>query len=165
MQFLKTILVFFGLLLINKAIAQLHITGKVVNDKNEPVQGATVTLTEKIGVSTNVDGGFSIAATPGMKYVLQVTAVGYESRSMPDVEAGKMSEELIIVLAIASKVQETVIVRTTSRRQESTSALINFHKNNTALSSGLAADFIRRTPDRNTGEVLKRVSGASIQDN
>jgi hypothetical protein len=32
------------------------------------------------------------------------------------------------------------------------------------MSSGLAADFIRRTPDRNTGEVLKRVSGASIQD-
>ncbi|MBP7931403.1 MAG: TonB-dependent receptor, partial [Chitinophagaceae bacterium] len=36
---------------------------------------------------------------------------------------------------------------------------------NTALSSGLAADFIRRTPDKNTGEVLKRVSGAAIQDN
>ena len=33
------------------------------------------------------------------------------------------------------------------------------------MSSGLAADFIRRTPDKNTGEVLKRVSGASIQDN
>jgi hypothetical protein len=33
------------------------------------------------------------------------------------------------------------------------------------MSSGLAADFIRRTPDRNTSDVLKRVSGASIQDN
>jgi len=33
------------------------------------------------------------------------------------------------------------------------------------MASGLAADFIRRTPDKNTGEVLKRVSGASIQDN
>ena len=29
----------------------------------------------------------------------------------------------------------------------------------------LSADFIRRTPDKNTGEVLRRVSGTSIQDN
>lgn len=29
----------------------------------------------------------------------------------------------------------------------------------------MAADFIRRTPDKNTSEVLKRVSGTSIQDN
>src|SRR4030095_1185409 len=41
----------------------------------------------------------------------------------------------------------------------------NFQKNNTSVSSGLAADFIKRTPDKNTGEVLKRVSGASIQEN
>ncbi|HEY0041322.1 MAG TPA: outer membrane beta-barrel protein, partial [Flavisolibacter sp.] len=66
----------------------------------------------------------------------------------------------------ASKTQDEVIVRTTtSRRQETTASLIAQQRNNTSLSSGLAADFIRRTPDRNTGEVLKRVSGASIQDN
>lgn len=29
----------------------------------------------------------------------------------------------------------------------------------------LPHNLIRRTPDRNTSEVLKRVSGASIQDN
>jgi hypothetical protein len=59
---------------------------------------------------------------------------------------------------------EAIVIRST-RKQESTVALISFQKNNTALSNGLAADFIKRTPDKNTGEVLKRVSGASIQDN
>src|SRR5687767_2528611 len=149
MHHLRTLLVFLGLLIFNLSFAQTsRITGKVVNDRNEPVQGASVTLSGKGGVSTNVEGGFSIAVEPGVKYVLEISAVGYETKSMADVEAGKQTDELVIVLAIAPKVQETVIVRTTSRRQESTNALINFQRNNTALSSGLAADFIRRTPDR-----------------
>jgi TonB-dependent receptor len=33
------------------------------------------------------------------------------------------------------------------------------------ISSGISAELIRRSPDKNTSEVLKRVSGASIQDN
>ena len=38
-------------------------------------------------------------------------------------------------------------------------------KNAISISSGITADLIRRSPDKNTSEVLKRVSGASIQYN
>jgi outer membrane receptor for ferrienterochelin and colicin len=38
-------------------------------------------------------------------------------------------------------------------------------KNASSVSSGVSADLIRKTPDRTTADVLKRISGASVQDN
>jgi hypothetical protein len=144
------------------------LNGRVTNEKNEAISGATVTF-KPLGKSvvTNVEGRFSIALEAGQKYSLEVSAVSYSSKSITDIEVGKnLDNNLDIVLSPAVKEMDNIIVRSTStRRQENTVALLNFQRNNTALSSVLAADFIRQTPDKNTGEVLKRVSGASIQDN
>ena len=143
------------------------LSGRIVNDKNEPVAGATIKVVgSTTGTSTNVEGRFSLALNPGTKYTLDITSIGYATKQVSDVEviAGQ-TNDLDMVLEPAVKTEEEVIVRSVTRRQESTNALLNFQKNNTAVSSGIAADFIRRTPDRNTGEVLRRVSGASIQDN
>ena len=38
-------------------------------------------------------------------------------------------------------------------------------KNNASVSDGISAESIKKTPDRTTSDVLKRISGASIQDN
>lgn len=147
--------------------AQIKFSGKVLNDKNEPVVGASIKIAgETTGTATDIEGRYSLKLVQGKKYTLEVSAVGYVSKSINDVETGTdAGNELNIVLELASKSLEGVTVRATSRRQENTASLLSFQKNNTALSSGLASDFIRRTPDKNTGEVLKRVSGASIQDN
>ncbi len=49
--------------------------------------------------------------------------------------------------------------------KENTAALVLMQKNNASVSDGISAETIKRTPDKSTGDVLKRVSGASIQDN
>ena len=147
--------------------AQTRLSGKIVNTKNEPVQGVSVKIGgSQTGTSSDIEGRYSLVLDPGKKYELEFSAVGYISKRVNDVEVGPgLDNEINIVLEVETKDIEGVTVRTTSRRQENTAALLNFQKNNIAMSSGLAADFIRRTPDKNTGEVLKRVSGASIQDN
>ena len=144
-----------------------RLSGKITNEKNEPVIGASIKISgSSTGTSTNVEGFYSLNLTPGTIYTLEVSAIGYTSKTISDVDVKTtQANELNIVMETSTKSQETIIVRATSRRQETTNALLNFQRNNTAVSSGLSADFIRRTPDRNTGEVLKRVSGASIQDN
>ena len=38
-------------------------------------------------------------------------------------------------------------------------------KNSIRVSDGISAESIKRTPDKTTSDVLKRISGASIQDN
>lgn len=145
----------------------IRLTGKVLNQRNEPVSGASVQIEgTNLGTAADVEGQFSLNLEPGKKYVLLISAAGYTTKAVADVEAGAGMDNTISIILEASKgIELTGVVVRTTRRQESTAALLSFQKNNVALSSGLAADFIRRTPDKNTGEVLKRVSGASIQDN
>lgn len=147
--------------------AQVRLTGKVTNTKNETLAGVSVKVPgSNTGTATDVEGRYSLTLATGQKHSLEFSAVGYSTKLVSDVQVGdNMDNELNVVLEIAAKAMEGVTVKATSRRQENTASLLSFQKNNTAMSSGVAADFIRRTPDKNTGEVLRRVSGASIQDN
>jgi TonB-dependent Receptor Plug Domain. len=47
-------------------------------------------------------------------------------------------------------------------KKESINALLIQQKNLSTISDGISAELIKKTPDRNTGDVLKRVSGVSI---
>jgi hypothetical protein len=146
----------------------IRLNGRVLNEKNEPVSGATVLIegTGK-GNPADVEGRFYLNLEPGKKYTIVISAVNYDTKKISDVEVAANLDNNLEVILLLSRKNELggVTVTASSRRQENTNALLSFQKNNTALSSGLAADFIRRTPDKNTGEILKRVSGASIQDN
>ena len=141
----------------------LKLSGKVLNARNQPVAGATISAAGR-NTAADADGVFVLSLQEG-KYTVVVSAVGYQTKEITDVEVKSGIENLLDVVLNEKKSElEEVVVRS-SRRQESTSTLLTFQKNNISMSSGLAADFIRRTPDKNTGEVLRRVSGASIQDN
>ncbi len=145
---------------------QLKLSGRVLNQKNEPVPGATISVTGlSRNIAADVEGRFTVTLEDGKKYTITVTAVGYQAKAVDEVEVKKGDDNVItIVMEVAAKVGTEIVIRSTARK-ENTSGLLNFQRNNVSLSSGLAADFIRRTPDKNTGEVLRRVSGASIQDN
>lgn len=168
MSFARLLLLLFIFSPLATLAQTFTLSGKVTNQKNEPLAGATIVL--KPGgktVVTDVEGRFSASLESGKKYTLEVSAVSYSAKTITDIEVGKgLDNNIDIILTPAVKEMEGIVVRSTStRRQENTVALLNFQRNNSALSSVLAADFIRQTPDKNTGEVLKRVSGASIQDN
>lgn len=158
--------VLFALLCMSSKAQNLRLVGKVANAKNESISGASIFVEEskKIAVA-DIEGNFFVVLEIGKKYTLTISSIGYYTKIISDVDVQNSAENSItVVLEPQAKNAETIVIRST-RRQESTTALLSFQRNNTALSSGLAADFIRRTPDKNTGEILKRVSGASIQDN
>jgi hypothetical protein len=148
------------------AAQQIKLSGRVLNQKNEPIAGATIAVAGMNNIiAADVEGSFNIVLEQGKKYMITVSAVGYQTKAVDEVEVKTGDDNVItIVMEVAAKEVSEVVVRSTARK-ENTSGLLNFQRNNVSLSSGLAADFIRRTPDKNTGEVLRRVSGASIQDN
>ena len=141
------------------------LSGKVVNTRNEPIPGASILIdpTKRL-VTANVEGNFTVNLPKGTRYTLTVSSTGYQTKSVPDVELTNADDILTVILEPKVTTGENIVVKS-SRRQESTVALMNFQRTAPSLSSGLAADFIRRTPDKNTGEVLRRVSGAAIQEN
>jgi outer membrane receptor protein involved in Fe transport len=143
----------------------VRFSGKVVNSRNEAIPNASVVVEgSNKRMAANAEGSFFFNLEVGKKYTIRVTSAGYNAKVLEDVIVALNDENNITVVLETKGELGEVVVRSSVRR-ESTSALLNLQRNNTAVSSVLAADFIRRTPDKNTGEVLRRVSGASIQDN
>ncbi len=142
------------------------LSGKVYNEKNEPLSNVSILLNGGSGTTSDVSGGFQLNLAPGKKNELTFSAIGYETKIVSDVEAlTTQINELNVTLNVLSKQQEGIVItaRTTQRR-ESVNSIIAFQKNTNTVASVISAESIRRSPDRNTGEVLKRTPGASIQD-
>src|SRR5690349_12858620 len=79
----------------------IKISGKIVNEKNEVLPGVTVKIAGSAGGAiSDLDGRFSLNLSTGKKYELQLSAVGYETKTITDVEVqnGQLNE-LNIVLA------------------------------------------------------------------
>lgn len=161
-------LLFAALLIAASAYASKgSIIGKISDEKTgEAIIGATVSIKDMaVGTATDVDGNFRLEVESGT-YTVLVNYIGYTPKEISDVKVTEnTSTKLNVVLgeSNATKMQE-VVVRATFRK-ENVNALYMMQKNMASISNGISADVIQRTPDRNTGEVLKRVSGASIQNN
>lgn len=144
------------------------ITGKITDQKTgEPLIGATVTIEgASRGAATNVNGEYIINDVPPGTNSILVSYLGYQNKEVSDVQvkAGQVTSLNIVLNEAATKQLAAVTVRATYK-QESTNSLYAQQKNSSRISDGISADAIRRSPDRNTAEVLKRVSGTSIQDN
>ncbi|MDB5196829.1 MAG: hypothetical protein JWP88_1200 [Flaviaesturariibacter sp.] len=144
-----------------------RLSGKVLNDKNEPLAGVSIKVTIGPGTTSGVDGSFNLTLTVGAKYEIVFSAVGYAAKKLSDVEIATTGvNDLNITLEVAAKDLTIVTVQSTAgtARKENVNALIQFQKNTNTVASVISAETIRRSPDRNTGEVLKRTPGASIQE-
>ena len=143
------------------------ITGKVTDQKNgEAVIGAVVTVKgTSAGAVTDIDGNFELDAADGI-YVLEVKYIGYQAKEVADVTvAGNAAAVVNITISESSATQLGDVVVRSSMKKENISSLYILQKNAAVISDGISADVIKKSPDRNTGEVLKRVSGTTIQDN
>lgn len=156
------------LLSISFAFAQKgKIEGKITDSKTgAPVAGVTVLIKETgKGIATNVDGRFVLNAEPGKKYTLIISSTNYQGKEVNEVETGADGIAYVdVALDIKAKTGEEVTVRATSAKKESVNALISFQRTTNTVASVISAEAIRRSPDKNTGEVLKRTPGASIQE-
>lgn len=143
------------------------ISGKVFDkNNNEPIIGSVVMIEgTTIGAQTDFDGNYVINNVGPGTYKLVFKYVSYETKSVEGVTvvAGKITN-LNMALSESSKALQEVVV-TSSYKKESIGAMYSIQKNNIAISDGIASDIIKKSPDKNTSDVLKRVSGASVQDN
>lgn len=148
---------------LTSAAQSLKLNGRVLNQKNEPISGASVTVSGKV-VAADVEGRFSVILEASKKYTLTVSAVGYQTKSVDEIEVKSNDANVFdIVLEVSAKQGAEIVIQSTAKK-ETTNALISYQKNTNTVSSVISAESIRRSPDRNTGEVLKRTTGASVQE-
>lgn len=165
MKYLYLLLVFSGLGLSGYS-QKGRIEGKVTSAvSGSKLSSVSVEVIEtKQTTAADIDGRFSIAVEGNKKYTLKFSIVGYKSKTVEEVDvvAGKTTN-LDVTLENASKTEAGVEVRS-SARKESVNAMISLQKNTPVVAQVISAEAIRRSPDKNTGEVLKRVPGASVQE-
>lgn len=165
----KYLLIFFIIISSFSVLAQTgKISGKILNDKNEPLSGVSVKIVGAPGgVSSNGEGLYTITLPAGRKYELEFSAVGYEKKLVSDIEitANKITDLNIVLVGSGNRLSAVTVTGTRSNaRRETSASIISFQKNTNTVASVISAESIRRSPDRNTGEVLKRTPGASIQE-
>lgn len=144
------------------------ISGKVSDKKTgETLIGVTVKIagTTK-GSSTDVEGRYIINGLAAGKYIVETSYIGYTTKRITDIEVkatGSTSIDFVLDESSSNNLNEVVISANVSK--ESVNTLYANQKASLSISSGISAELIRKSPDKNTSEVLKRISGASIQDN
>jgi TonB-dependent receptor len=161
----KITVLFFVSLQILFAQNKGTLAGKVVDKiTGEEIIGGTVAIEgSSVGTQTDLDGKFFLKLDPGT-YNIVFSYVSYKSKKFEAVEikAGELTS-LNVSLQEDSKELEEVVVQGEARK-ESAAGLLLQQKNAVSMSSGISAELIKKLPDRTTADVIKRVSGATIQD-
>jgi hypothetical protein len=149
------------------AFAQKNIkfSGTVIDgNSRSALVGATIKLSGNgKSVITDIEGKFVIEVNQALKFEIEVTSSGYDKKILTDVDPTN-DNGLTISLSPKMKDMQEVVVRSTGRK-ESVASLYIMQRNSSSIQDGISAESIRKSPDKNTGEVIRRVSGASVQDN
>jgi len=166
LTFLKVTFVLMFVLgaFVNTAFAQSgKITGRVTDKElAEELIGASVSIvgTTK-GALTDLDGNFTIVIAPG-KYDLRVSYIGYQVQVVKgvNVTAGKTTRQDVEMDTEAAEADEIVVEAELSTATEG--ALLTERKKSLAVSDGISAEFIKKTPDSDAGDAIKRTTGVSV---
>ena len=144
------------------------ISGTVTDKKTgETLIGVTVKIKgSSKGMATDVDGKYSLAGLAKGKYIVSLQYIGYTGKDISEVEVNAGKNTILNVILEESNSQNlNEVVIQGSFKKESINSLYASQKNSAAISDGISSELIKRSPDKNTSDVLKRVSGATIQDN
>jgi TonB-dependent receptor len=165
---MRSLIILAAALIFNTALfAQKGKVEGKVTDANTGQALAGVSVIEKSsgkGVATNTDGRYILNAEGAtVSLVFSYNGVTQEVNGIGIIDGKVTTQDLAITPK--TKTEEGVVVRATSNaRKETAAAIISFQKNTNTVASVISAESIKRSPDRNTGEVLKRLPGASIQE-
>ena len=106
----KIVLVFFVLLIFAKVNAQNQIKGKVTDENNEPLTGASVFLPElNKGTITNQAGEYLITNVPNGKIKIQFSFIGYNTE-IKTIDISQTENEVDALLTIAIIQSQEVVI-------------------------------------------------------
>lgn len=138
----------------------------VIKDKQskEPLTGATIMVSEGTkGTTADIDGNYELELPAGT-YTMTVRYVGYKTLVKESVRVDKDGETLLdFLLESDSKMLGEVSVTAVARRNTEASQ-VQEQRRSLVVQTGVSAQQITRTQDKDASEVIRRVPGVSIID-
>lgn len=140
--------------------------GRVIGGENDTLFKATIQLVElKKGGFSQRDGTFLIKDIPAGTYTLRVSYIGYESKVIKGVKISKNDTTNINVVKLISDIKQTDEVIVEGRREMSgQAAVIDMRKKSIQVADMLSSEDMKRAPDSDIGQSLRRVSGVTLME-
>ncbi|HAA10736.1 MAG TPA: hypothetical protein DCE41_03185 [Cytophagales bacterium] len=143
------------------------IRGKIMDGTfGEPMIGATVRLQSDAskGSTTDLDGNYTIGNLAAGTYNLNVSSVGFESRTIEGVvvTAGDVTVVPTLTLYEATEQLQEVVV-TAEVIRDSESAMLTLQRKSSNVLDGISSEMFSRAGDSDVGSAIKRVTGVSVQ--
>lgn len=143
------------------------IAGKITDSATgETIPGVKVSL-EGIskGAMTDLDGVFLLGnLTPGT-YAITITYPTYKAKNLTDIVVTP-GDTTFVRVALEKEVIEVGAVTVKGQvSKESNENIIKMQRNSATVVDGISQESIKKSTDSKASDVLKRVSGASVQDN
>lgn len=157
---------FFFLLTAFYAISSMAgtIKGKITDKQSkEPLTGTTVQIVgTSLGAVADVDGNYTLSVKAGT-YALEVRYVGYKNIRQGSVKVS--NSDMILNFEMETDAQALGEVSIVAQKKRNTeNALISEQRKSLVVQSGVSAQQISKTQDKDASEVIKRVPGVSIID-
>jgi TonB-dependent receptor len=170
---IKLFLLFLIAFISNVTIAQTgKITVKIISTASGlPLESATVNLIEKNKTDkADQNGAFTFSKLESGNYSIKCSYLNHTEKIVEEIIV-KNNEETYVVISLElkknQKTNKEVTVVGVSRVKavgETNASLLVMQKNTANVMDGVTQQTIKTTPDKAGSDVIKRVSGASIQD-
>jgi outer membrane receptor protein involved in Fe transport len=160
--------VFIGFLSFNilAQSGQGKLTGKITDGStNQTLAGVSIQAKgTKYGVATITDGTY-ILTIPAGTYTISYSYTGYKKKEITGVIIKTGQSTFLDIIMDPSTDELAGVVVTSSVRRETQSSVYSAQRRSSAVSDGISQESIRRTPDNDGAQILKRVTGVNVQDN
>ena len=141
---------------------QRTITGTVLNERNEPLVGATVAVEgTTIGALTDAEGKFTLNNVTDPEAIISVSFIGYVTQKVPS--AGLTTVNVTLVPSVES-IQEVVVVGYSTQKRASITGAVSFVKGD-AVAKMPVANVTNAMAGQIAGVLTRQQGGEPGNDN
>ncbi|MFH6991524.1 TonB-dependent receptor domain-containing protein [Flavobacterium sp. FlaQc-48] len=143
------------------------ITGKVVDTNGLSLPGANIKVAQlALGTQSDIDGNYVLELDPG-EYTIEISVISFQSQKITGVKVIEATDTPLVVALKedAQSLNEVVIIQNYKQATASVQGMLLQQKKAAQFSDGISAEQIARTPDKDVGSSLKRITGVTTIDN
>ena len=161
----RRVLLALSSMLITIAALANSLSGTIIDKQyNDPMTGATVQLLgTTLGAVADMDGNYVINNIKPGTYTIAVKYIGYKDIQIDNIKIGK--ESMVMNFELESDAQALGEVAVVAQIKRNTDvSMMTAQRHSLLVQTGVSAQQISKTQDRDASEVIKRVPGVSIID-